>query len=202
MKEFVCKKCNKSFDSVESLRQHEESKHKYERKSNKNLKLILIFVLATGLLVYGFLNLYKTSYSNIGSVGSTHIHADFAIYINGEQITPLPEKYFVRSPYVHVEHGIGAGYVIHVHATNVNIGYFFKTIDWDFDKHCLKLDDGRKFCNDGNKTLKFYVNGEKNEEYEKYIIKNLDRILISYGDESEEEIKKQIDSVTYYSKYA
>ena len=52
------------------------------------------------------------------------------------------------------------------------------------------------FNNNDKKTLKMYINGELNKEFSNYEFKDLDKILISYGNEDEKQIKKQIDSVT------
>ena len=62
------------------------------------------------------------------------------------------------------------------------------------------MESGKKYCNDGDKTLKVYVNGEPNEEYDTYLMGDLDKILISYGSETEEEIQEQLDSITDLSE--
>ena len=62
------------------------------------------------------------------------------------------------------------------------------------------LENKEKFCNDGNKKLKFSVNGKESNEFENYVFKKLDKILISYGNDSEEEIKNQLASITNFAK--
>jgi hypothetical protein len=156
-------------------------------------------------IIYFVYQALSNPYSGMGPLGSTHIHADIAIYLNGKPITPFSTKYFLKSRYIHVEHGPGAGYVIHMHATNIPLGFFFKSLGMSFSKDCFILDDGSKYCNNETHTLKFYVKHKDsdwllNEEFEKYVFKDLDKILISYGNESLEEIKAQQDSVTDYAK--
>ena len=128
----------------------------------------------------------------IGPVGSTHQHAIFKVFIEGNQINFSQDKYMVRSQYVHIESGDGE--TIHKHATGITIGYFFKTINFDFDKKCFKTDSGENLCNDNENTLKFYINGIKSEEYGNHEIKDGEKYLITYGNESEEEIQKQLES--------
>ena len=129
---------------------------------------------------------------SIGPVGSTHQHAIFKVFIEGKQINFSQDRYMVRSPYVHIEDGDGM--TIHKHATGITIGYFFKTINFDFDKKCFKMDSGENLCNDNENTLKFYINGVKSEEYGNHEIKDEEKYLITYGNESGEEIQKQLES--------
>ena len=68
----------------------------------------------------------------------------------------------------------------------------------DFNKDCLILLNGEKFCNNEQNTLKFYVNGKPNSQWEDYVFKTLDKILISYG--SEIDLTQQLNSITNFAK--
>jgi hypothetical protein len=70
----------------------------------------------------------------------------------------------------------------------------------NFNKDCITLENKEKFCNGGNKKLKFFVNGKESSEFENYVFNDLDKLLISYGSEIEEEIKNQLDSITDFAK--
>ncbi|MEM2919381.1 MAG: hypothetical protein QXW14_03845 [Candidatus Nitrosocaldus sp.] len=123
-----------------------------------------------------------------------HVHAVFKLYINGkEPIDFSKSKYQLRTPYIHFENNNGT--VIHRHAANVDLGYLFESMKMKFTKDCFVLDDGKSYCNDGTNTLKFYVNGVLNDQYDKYVIKDGDRILITYGSEDEEQIREQLRAV-------
>ena len=148
--------------------------------------------------------------SKTGILGSQHIHADWKIYTNGK-ILDFSDKSYDRirqgksaSSFMHVEPdpftGEKTGDVLHMHATGVPLWVFFKSIGMDFNKDCITPDDKEKFCNDGTKNLKFFVNGKENNEFENYVFKDLDKILISYGNDSEEEIKNQLTSITDFAK--
>ena len=67
-----------------------------------------------------------------------------------------------------------------------------------FTNECFELESGKKYCNEGDKTLKFYVNSEPNELYGDYLMGAGDKILISYG--SEEDIQEQLDSITKHAE--
>ena len=136
--------------------------------------------------------------SNIGFLGSTHTHADFAIYVEGEIIDFSDVEYQVRANSVHVEDNEGD--VLHVHATGITMAHFLRSLDMDLTAECLTLEDGTELCNDKEKSLKFYVNGKENNEYGSYIMQDLDKILVSYGDENEKEISQQLQSITDLAK--
>ncbi len=147
------------------------------------------------------------SKSAIGVLGSDHSHADLKIYVNGKQ---LDESFFasfardtqrvdseITSSFVHAENANPpekVGDLLHMHATGVPLWIFFKSVGMDFSKDGLTLPDGQKFSGDGKRMLKFYVNGMPNSEWENYVFKDLDKILISYG--SETDLSQQLSSIT------
>ena len=153
--------------------------------------------------------------AKIGILGSQHIHADWKIYIDGKEFDWLPyadrhERQMAgdqsvkdTSAFIHIHPAQSpekAGDVLHMHATGVPLWIFFKSIGIDFSKDCITLENKDKFCNDSNKKLKFFVNGKESNEFENYVFNDLDKILISYGDESEEEVKNQLASITDFAK--
>ncbi|MBI2654069.1 hypothetical protein HYX02_04625 [Candidatus Woesearchaeota archaeon] len=131
--------------------------------------------------------------TGLGQLGSAHLHADAKVYINGNAIDFSQQKYQLRNSFIHFEEGIGD--VIHTHAAGLTVGHMLKSLAIDFNNDCILI-EGNNYCNEDNKKLKFYVNGQLNNEFDNYVIKNLDKILISYGDEDEAGIQKQLDSIT------
>ena len=134
--------------------------------------------------------------SGIGTLKSTHIHADVKVYINGQSIDFSQKKYQLTTSYMHFEDGLGE--VVHLHATGLTMNHLFKSLNGDFNNNCLTF-EGQSYCNDGNKKIKLYVNGKQNNEFGYYVMKDLDNILVSYGSESNSEIEKQLESVTSLS---
>jgi len=88
------------------------------------------------------------------------------------------------------------GKIIHVHAPKVTLGMFFESIGLKLDSKCITLSNGVSFCSKEGKSLKLFVNGSPNTEFNNYEIKDLDRILISYGAETDEEIQTQMSIVS------
>ena len=85
--------------------------------------------------------------------------------------------------------------MVHTHATGLTIGHLFKSIGIDFNNNCIKAEN-QNYCNQGQTTLKFYVNGQLNNDFDNYVIENLGKYLVSYGNENEAEIQKQLSSIT------
>ncbi len=137
--------------------------------------------------------------SKIGVLGSQHAHAKFKVYINGREIDFNQQKYFVKSMFMHIENDAeDSGKVLHMHAERVPLWIFFESIGIKFSKDCFVTDDGTSYCNNAKNNLRFYVNGRENNEFESYVFKDSDEILISYGNESREQIQNQLDSITKF----
>lgn len=113
----------------------------------------------------------------IGPLNSAHWHAEWTVSIEGEPVFLQDRKYQLRDKFVHMESGEST---IHKHATGVTMGYFLKTLGWKFSLDCLQLDYGSAYCNDGQKQVKFLVNGKANSDFDRYDIKDGDTIEIKY----------------------
>lgn len=128
-----------------------------------------------------------------------HEHADIAVYLNGKKIDFTQEKYQSSEsnpldPDAHLHDGNGT--VTHKHRKGVTLNAFFQSLGMNFDRDCFTLDETSQFCNGDGKTLKFLVNGKPNEQFGEYELVDLDRILISYGNEDEKQIAVQGASLT------
>ncbi len=161
-------------------------------------KLLILGIIIVAAVAIGKV-LLESGAPEIGVVGGIHYHADFALYINGERYNFSQEKYMSMenkslSNFAHF-HDM-KGNIIHKHASGITLGFFLETLGMKLTDTCLSLDNGISYCNEGDKELKMYVNGKHNDEFADYDIQDEDKILLSYGDESEEGIKRQIDSVT------
>lgn len=212
MEKVECPECKKKFDTTDAMNQHKNDKHlkpqatavarKPKLTSGKILTYgtILFVIAGIGYLFFWALTGSLSPSTGIGPAGSTHIHQDFKVYINGNPIDFSQGKY--QKPHlnakVHLEGWDGD--LIHKHATGVTMGFFLKSVSISFDKNCLAIDTGENYCNDGDSTLKFYINGKPNPEWENYDLKDGDKILVSYGNESEDEVKQQLSSITDKAK--
>ncbi len=157
------------------------------------MKRVLLMAAVVALLVLAGC----TSKPAIGPLGGVHYHADYKVYIDGHAIDFAKREYMVKAQHVHIENMNGD--VIHVHASGVTIGEFFRTLGMKLDDQCFQLGK-QKYCTVGERKLKFYVSGEPNDLYGDYLISDLDKLLISYGDDSPEAIQEQLASITDYAR--
>jgi hypothetical protein len=166
------------------------------KKRNKRLMLIipalaaLIAVTAYALSVYS--SHITPNNPAYGVLGSAHVHAAFAVKINGTKLDFSDNKYQVKSRFMHVENGDGD--TLHRHATGVPIAEFFKSIKMNVTDTCFTNDNGTKFCSNGKENLEFYVNGNKTKSIADYVFNDDDRILIVYGD-SPIQVKQDLDQL-------
>lgn len=139
----------------------------------------------------------------IGVLGEAHIHADLAVFVDGQKLTLATPENFMKSSFLHLDNNSNkddANAVLHQHAKNVPLWLFFRSIGMSLTKDSLTLSDGRVLKNENGKTLKFYLNGQRVDELTAYSYQQSDKLLISFGNENDEGLKKQISSVTNYAK--
>ena len=163
-----------------------------------NTKMCFMLV-ALALIIYGCSN-EKNSF---GPLRSAHNHADIKVYILGNAMDFSLPQYQLQDKLTHFENWDGD--VVHTHATGITLGYIFKTLGMGISGECLKLDTGNEYCSVGNAKLNIFAKNI-NSDWEKisyvadYVIQDMGKILVTYGTESEEEIKEQMESVTDKAK--
>jgi len=127
---------------------------------------------------------------NVGPLGSEHSHAGILVKIFGDSFDFSGPDYQIKSPWIHFEGGDGT--TMHKHATGVTLGYLIDSLPVSLDDKCFEFGGGRSFCTDEDYSLKFFINGEQVNDIRDYSISEDDKILISYGSETSEEIKSQL----------
>ena len=153
--------------------------------------IVLFGIMAYAVTVYSG-NLDRPS-QNFGPLGSEHVHAAFAVKINGEKLDFSQEKYQVKSQYIHVENNDGN--TLHRHATGVPVGEFFASLGMNVTDSCFTLENKTSYCSNGNSNLEFYVNGNKTNSIANYVLKEDDRILIVYGNKNAIETQQDLDAL-------
>ena len=182
-------------------REREQKRESYasQRSSEKRRNtLIAIGVLAVigiivGYSVYLFATMTQTAPGgpeNAGPLGSEHSHAGILVKIFGDSFDFSAPAYQIKSSWIHFEGNDGT--TVHKHATGVTLGYLFETLGLGLDDQCYEFQDGRSFCTNEDYSLRFYINGEQVNDIRDYEIQEDDKILISYGAETPEEIESQL----------
>ena len=59
-------------------------------------------------------------------------------------------------------------------------------------EECFVFPDNRRFCTDEDYSLKFYVNHQPVDDLRDYVFEDEDRILITFGNESQEQIEEYL----------
>ena len=185
-------------------RDREERREKYaarqQKQSYKN-KLIAAAVGAVVISIIAYASYEFTTLTvdapggpeNAGPLGSEHIHAAMLVKIFGTEFDFSLPAYQVKTPWIHFEGQNGD--TIHRHATGVELEYMFDSMGIKVTDECYIFPDGREFCTDDTFSLKFFINGEQVSDILKYVVQDDDRILISYGSETPEEVQEQLQEL-------
>ncbi len=164
------------------------------KQKRKNM-LIAMGVLAgiaaiVGISAYNFATMQGNTPGappGAGALGDEHVHASMLVRIFGDKFDFSLPAYQIKSSWIHFEAQDGT--TIHRHSTGVTTGYLFDTLNIGLDEECFIFPDGRQFCTNQDYSLKFYVNNQPVDDLRDYVFEDEDRILITYGNESPDEIE-------------
>jgi hypothetical protein len=171
------------------------------KKRIKNLKTFILPIIAAIVIIAG-ISIYVSSQNTLsvagfGPLGSAHEHAAFLVKVNGQNIDFSQPQYQVQSDYIHVENGDGT--TLHRHATNVTFVDFLKSVKMDLDKknkNCLAFTNETEYCDDDNNNkLRTFINGNSTGSISDYVLNNNDRLLVIYGNETDEQIANALDEL-------
>ena len=180
---------------------------KSKRKTNLMAAGILaVLVLIVGYTGYLFMTMDATAPGappGAGKLGGEHEHASLLVRIFGDKFDFSVPSYQIKSSWIHFEESDGT--TIHRHASEVTLGYLFDSLNIGVDyvdrvnedtiKKCFIFPDGRQFCDNEDYRLKFYINHVEQQSIYNYVLEDGDRILITYGNETPEQIEEQLIEV-------
>jgi len=153
---------------------------KYHPKKRSNTLAIVIIVAVVfggGWLI--FRGGGSTEAVEIISRNGLHWHPEIRIRIHGEE-TVIPPNIGIGAVHAPI-HTHDSDNIIHlefsgiVGDSNLRIGEFFHIWGKEFSQTCI-FDN----CNGPDGTLRMLVNGEPNLEFDRYVMKDGDRIEIIY----------------------
>lgn len=183
--------------------QERESFYEKRQKQQFKVKAIGLSVLAgiVAVLAISSYNFYELSSHVVpqgmppgsGPLGGVNLRAGLLTMIYGQQFDYSSPAYQVKSRYIDFEKGNGE--VIHMHAANVTLGFLFDSLHIGLTDKCFTFPDKRNFCTDDKYSLKFFINHHQVSDISNYVIKDNDRILISYGNENATQIASQLARV-------
>jgi hypothetical protein len=128
-----------------------------------------------------------------GILGDEHEHASVLVRIFGDKFDFAATTYQIKSSWIHFEESDGN--TVHRHSSGVTLNYLFESLGIGIDEDCYIFGDGRQFCTNEDYSLKYFINGDRVNSINDYVVQNDDRILISYGGETEEQIIAQLNEL-------
>jgi hypothetical protein len=180
-----------------------------KKKRQKYLMIIIpiIAVVVAVLVISG--TRYSSEINKFGTVGSAHEHAAFVVNVDGTPIDFSQPQYQVQSRLIHVEGG--DGFTLHRHTDRVPFGEFLRSVNMNLEGNCLSISQGtpnqqgeqqqgqeQEYCTNGTEELRAYVNGRELESPSilgDYILKDDDRILLIYGNQTAEQLTQALGEV-------
>ena len=182
----------------EERREERENKvakqSKVKRKNSlKAAGILVLIAVIVGYSVYVFINLDSNAPGappGAGKLGDEHEHASLLVRIFGDKFDFSSPAYQIKSSWIHFEESDGS--TIHRHASGVTLDYLFANLGIGIDSLCYKFPDGRHFCSNEDYSLKYYVNHRLVISINDYVLEEGDRILITYGSETPEQIEEQL----------
>jgi hypothetical protein len=184
----------------EEREQERESFYEKRQKQQFKYKAIGIGVLAgvVAVLAISSYNFYELSTQVVpqgvppgaGPLGNVNVQAGILTMIYGQQFDYSSAAYQVKNAYIDFEKENGE--TIHMHAANVTLGFLFNSLNIGLTDNCFTFPDKRAFCTDDKYSLKFFINHHQVQDISNYVIKQNDRILISYGNENSTQIDAQL----------
>jgi len=164
-----------------------------QKNSLKAAGILVLIAVIVGYSVYVFINLDSNAPgapSGAGKLGGEHEHASLLVRIFGDKFDFSSPAYQIKSSWIHFEDSDGT--TIHRHASGVTLDYLFANLGINIDSECYKFPDGRHFCTNEDYSLKYYINHQPVKDINDYVFEDGDRILITYGSETPEQIDEQL----------
>lgn len=121
------------------------------------------------------------------------IQASFAIFTNGTFRIFTANMYHNLSNDAYIE--ASNPNLVQVKKGGTTWNDFFSTLPFKLTPECLTTGTKETFCTGNKGTLQFYINGEKNNNALDQEIKQGDKLLVTFGKESDAQIKQQIDKI-------
>lgn len=136
----------------------------------------------------------------------THYHANFAVFIDGQQEKFKDPKYYQEvvvcslhgsTPLARTHMHDETPGVIHVHDQAVTWGQFFENLGWEIGPNFLATPDKLYTADDTNK-LNIILNGQNLTgltDITNQVIQDKDRLLVSFGSEDQAALNKEYQAV-------
>jgi hypothetical protein len=170
------------------------------------------FWLGAGIVI-GALAILAIRFFTYEPPKETHYHANFAVYINGQQEKFQNKQYYEEvqmcvlkgptKPEARAHMHDGVYDVAHVEDEAATWGHFFTNLGWTIGGNFIQTRDGTMYVTQDQNKLYVQLNGQDYTGFgsiANMVIKNEDRLLISYGDIDKATLQKQYDAIPATAK--
>lgn len=164
------------------------------------------FLLGAGILLGALTILIIRFFAY--SPEQVHYHANFAVYINGQReefkapfnyqaVAVCSSTHDISMPQQRTHMHENVNSVIHVHDAVVTWGQFFENLGWYFGPDFIETSGGERYVADEQNKVHVILDGQDYTDLPitNRVIANKARLLISYGNPTEGQLKKQYESV-------
>ena len=139
---------------------------------------------------------------------TVHYHANFALYINGQREQFRGIQYYTdaemctlnntMTPVGRAHMHDNVNNVVHVEDHAVTWGQFFANLDWYMGPDFIEPPDGTMYKETGNSKLNILIDGQNYTDLggvANTVIKDQDKLLVSYGDESDVTLEQEYNAI-------
>ena len=164
------------------------------------------FLAGVGLIL-GALIILAIRFINYQPEEEVHYHANFAVYVNGQQEKFTSPSYYeetsesacslqehVESPLERAHMHGNVSDVVHVEDHLVTWGHFFQNLGWAVDSLHLKTRDQVLPTDQVNK-MAFVLNGKQVDEINSMVVGGEDRLLVDFGSSDQTDLDKRFQSI-------
>ena len=158
--------------------------------------------MAKGLWVgmaLGVLGLGVVRFFGVAPPEATHFHANWAIYIHGERVDLSDRRYMEEvascntvggevTPQSRVHMHEGNYDVVHIHHPGATWGHLAGNLEIGLGEGYLILENGTRIFDGEDGRFTYILNGRALTSVHNQLISSEDRLLISYGSESLNEL--------------
>lgn len=166
--------------------------------------------MALVCFIFGALVILGVRFVTYKPAEGVHYHANFALYINGQREQFKGPQYYEESAMcsanaaeamtpaqrVHMHDKINN--VVHVEDHAVTWGEFFANLGWTVGPDFIEGNDGTMYAANGTNKLNLILNGKNYTGLgglTNTVIKDEDRLLVSYGGESDTSLQLEYRAI-------
>ena len=156
--------------------------------------------LAVGVAL-GVVGLGLARFAFVPPDDATHYHTNWAVFVDGERLDLTDERFMEDvsscttvdgqvTPQSRVHMHDGDMDVVHVHQPGATWGHLMLNLGIGIGEGYVITPDGERLFNDADRRLKFVLNDGSLSSVHNELITSEDRLLISYGPESLDDVAR------------